>query len=169
MRIVSLLFMTLFTLNTCNPQGDGQYDAYLKEITKWKEKRLEHLKSEDGWLNLAGLFWLEEGVNTIGSDSSNDILFPDKAPPRIGRYILEHRRVRFIPEPGEEVLLDGKPVEELEIDTDKTGNPTLLETGSLAWFIIERGDQFGIRLRDYEHPAIKKLAHIESFPVDPGC
>ena len=167
MRIVSQLFMILFTLNACNNNGDGS-DAYPKEINRWKEKRLARLKSENGWLNLAGLFWLEEGINTIGSDSSNSIIYPDKAPPHLGKYLLESGQVRFIPEPGMEVLLEGKPIEELEIDTDKTGKPTLLESGSLAWFIIERGDQFGIRLRDYEHPAINQLTHIETFPADPA-
>ena len=53
--------------------GIGSDDAYLNEINRWKEKRLSSLKSENGWLNLAGLFWLEEGVNTIGADSSNRI------------------------------------------------------------------------------------------------
>jgi uncharacterized protein (DUF1684 family) len=160
--------MILLTLNACNLNGDSSNDAYLKEINRWKGKRLKRLKSENGWLNLAGLFWLEEGANTIGSDSSNSIIFPDKSPPRLGKYILENRQVSFIPEPGAEVLLEGKPIEELEIKTDKTGKPTLLETGSLAWFIIERGDQFGIRLRDYEHPSINQLTHIESFPANPA-
>jgi uncharacterized protein (DUF1684 family) len=167
MRIVALLTMILLTLNACNQNDDSPDDAYLKEFNKWKEKRLARLKSENGWLNLAGLFWLEEGMNTIGSDPSNSIIFPDKAPARLGKYILENGQVRFIPEPGSEIHLQGKPFGELEIKTDKTGNPTLLETGSLAWFIIERGDQFGIRLRDYEHPAIHKLTHIENFPADP--
>ncbi len=168
MRIVSQLFMILLTLNACNQNGDSSDDAYLKEINRWKEKRLERLKSENGWLNLAGLFWLEEGINTIGSDSSNSIIYPDKAPPRLGKYILRNRQFSFVPEPGVEVLMEGKTIEELEIKTDKTGKPSLLETGSLAWFIIERGDQFGIRLRDYEHPAIDQLTHIECYPADPA-
>ncbi|GAH83155.1 unnamed protein product, partial [marine sediment metagenome] len=168
MRIVSQMFMILLTLNACNQNGDSSNDAYLKEIKRWKGKRLARLKSENGWLNLAGLFWLEEGINTIGSDSSNSIIYPDKAPPRLGKYILKNRQVSFIHEPGAEVFLEGKPIEELEIKTDKTGKPSLLETGSLAWFIIERGDQFGIRLRDYEHPAINQLTHIECYPADPA-
>jgi len=168
MRIVSQLFMILLTLNACYQNEDSSNDAYSKEIKRWKEKRLGRLKSENGWLNLAGLFWMEEGINTIGSDSSNSIIYPEKAPLRLGSYMLRNGRVSFNPEPGSEVLMDGKPIEELEIETDKTGKPTLLESGSLAWFIIERGDQFGIRLRDYEHPAINKLTHIESYPADPA-
>lgn len=167
MRTVSQLFMILLTLNACNQNGDSS-DAYLKEINRWKEKRLARLKSENGWLNLAGLFWLEEGLNTIGSDSTNSIIYPEKAPLRLGIYTLENGQVSFVPEPGVDVLLDGKPIEEIEIQTDKSGKPTLLETGSLAWFIIERGDQFGIRLRDYEHPAIDELTFIETYPADPA-
>jgi uncharacterized protein (DUF1684 family) len=160
--------MILLTLNACNQNGDGSNDAYLKEINRWKEKRLARLKSESGWLNLAGLFWLEEGINTLGSDSSNSIIYPGKAPPRLGKHILNNGQVSFVPEPGVDVLLDGKPIQKIEIETDKSGKATLLETGSLAWFIIERGDQFGIRLRDYEHPAINELTHIETYPADPA-
>jgi len=112
MRILSLLFMILLTLNACNQNGDSS--AYLKEINRWKEKRLARLKSENGWLNLAGLFWLEEGVNTIGSDPSNSIIYPDKSPPRLGKYILTNGQVSFIPEPGVEVLLDGKSIEVID-------------------------------------------------------
>jgi uncharacterized protein (DUF1684 family) len=158
--------MILFTMNACNPHGNGSGNGYQKEFERWKEKRLARLKSETGWLNLAGLFWLEDGVNTIGSDSSNTIIFPEKAPAKMGKYIVERGQVRFVPETGVSILLDGKQIEETEIATDKTGKPTLLESGSLAWFIIERGDLFGIRLRDYEHPAIDKLNHIETFPAN---
>jgi uncharacterized protein (DUF1684 family) len=168
MRFVSLLFMILLTMNACSRNGDSSNDAYLKEINRWKEKRLARLKSEKGWLNLAGLFWLEEGVNSIGSDSSNSIIYPEKALPRLGKYILNKGHVSFLSEPGVDVLVDGKPIEKIEIETDKSEKPTLLESGSLAWFIIERGDQFGIRLRDYEHPAINELKHIKTYPADPA-
>ncbi len=166
MRFVSTLFMILLTLNACSPNEDKSNNAYQKEIARWQEKRIERLKSKNGWLNLAGLFWLVEGVNAIGSDSSNSFVFPAKAPSHIGEYILENKQIRFIPKPGVEVLLDGETFEQTEIQTDKTRKPTLLETGSFAWFIIERGDQFGIRLRDYEHPAIADFHEIESFPAD---
>lgn len=53
MRFFPLLFIIILTLTAC--QHD-ETDAYLKETATWKAKRLERLKSEDGWLNLAGLF-----------------------------------------------------------------------------------------------------------------
>lgn len=49
---------------------------YETSIKQWQQKRVASLKAEDGWLNLAGLYWLEEGNNTLGSDEKNSILFP---------------------------------------------------------------------------------------------
>jgi uncharacterized protein (DUF1684 family) len=34
------------------------------------------LKAEDGWLNLEGLLWLNEGVNKFGAGINNQIVFP---------------------------------------------------------------------------------------------
>jgi hypothetical protein len=53
--------------------------AYIKELQAWHKKRMAALKSESGWLNLAGLFWLKEGQNSFGSDKSNAIVFPKGA------------------------------------------------------------------------------------------
>ena len=36
---------------------------YSSEIAAWHAKREASLKAEDGWLSLAGLFWLHEGAN----------------------------------------------------------------------------------------------------------
>lgn len=36
----------------------------------------------------------------------------------------------------------------------------------LQWFIIKRGSQFLVRLRDTEHPARKKLTDIPFYPID---
>ena len=52
-------------------------------------RRLERLKGERGWLNLAGLHWLEEGENSFGSDPSNNIVFPEKAEAFCGTLTLD--------------------------------------------------------------------------------
>src|ERR1700744_2786681 len=50
--------------------------AYVKEIETWHAKRINELKAPDGWLNLAGLYWLQEGRNDFGSGVENTIVFP---------------------------------------------------------------------------------------------
>jgi len=94
MRIVFLLSMILLTMNACNQQRDSTDDAYLREFVKWKERRIARLKSENGWLNLAGLFWLEEGINTIGSDSSTRGSSPAQGYSVRGDMLEAYRRWR---------------------------------------------------------------------------
>ena len=44
--------------------GEPAFDreSYEAETEKWRSDRLARLKGPDGYLNLAGLFWLEEGA-----------------------------------------------------------------------------------------------------------
>ncbi|MCP5118646.1 MAG: hypothetical protein GY953_48150, partial [bacterium] len=56
-------------------------DSYVDSIEKWRAVRQEALKAEDGWLSVAGLFWLKPGPNTFGTANSNDIVFPPGSVP----------------------------------------------------------------------------------------
>ncbi len=147
--------------------GRKPHDSYVAEIQDWHRKRIESLKSPNGWLNLVGLFWLKEGENRFGSDPSNDIVFPEgKAPRFIGTITLRDGVVRTRIDRGVEVLHDGKPVREIPMKTDAQGNPTVLSLGSLRWFIIERKKGYGVRLRDLESPRVAEFMGIEMFPID---
>ncbi len=75
--LIISLFVLLFACNSSTPVITDEA-AYVESIKEWQEQRIERLKSKNGWLSLAGLFWLEEGENSFGSDSENDIVFPEK-------------------------------------------------------------------------------------------
>jgi uncharacterized protein (DUF1684 family) len=49
------------------------------------------------------------------------------------------------------------------IISDEGGNPSLMESGNIAWYIIKREGRYGIRLRDYNHPRIASLDHIPHY------
>jgi uncharacterized protein (DUF1684 family) len=49
---------------------------------------------------------------------------------------------------------------------DMAGDPTKLALGTLSWTIIKRGERYGVRLRDHEHPMLKSFDGIETFPID---
>lgn len=165
MRSLLPLFPVLILLVACSSGPDKA--SFAEEHRLWQEKRIERLKSETGWLNLAGLYWLREGENSFGSDSSNYIVFPENAPARIGKYILDDGIIRFIPEKGSGIMHENRPAGEMDIATDRSGSPSLLESGSLAWFIIQRGSRYGIRLRDYQNPALEEFNGIETFRPNP--
>ena len=66
-----------------------------EDYTGFYAKREASLKSENGWLNLAGLFWLKEGENTIGGAESNDFVFPH-AEASLGKVILQNNQVNLV-------------------------------------------------------------------------
>ena len=65
----SILLATIFV---CLTSTRAQTE-YVKAIEKWRSDEERDLKKEDGWLTLAGLFWLREGVNTVGLGPDFDV------------------------------------------------------------------------------------------------
>lgn len=144
----------------------GTDPKYVEEIKNWQKERVESLKKEDGWLNLAGLYWLRPGSNTFGAEAGNQLVFPKgKSAAQLGRLILENGEVWVESKPEAEVWQGENRVARLKIFSP--GNaPLVLRHGSLRWFVIKRGEKYGIRLRDLEHPNLSHFTGIESYPID---
>ena len=167
-KIFLLLTTILLVANGCNsPQGlIEDEEAYVQEIEEWQHSRLERLKGKNGWLNLAGLLWLEEGENSFGSDPANDLIFPEKANSNCGSLSLADGVVTLYVKDGVKITAGDSQVTTLKLNDDQTKATTHLLQGDLAWYIIKRGDQYGIRLRDLKHPRIEKLDHIPAYPIN---
>jgi len=151
----------------CGKSAEKADQVYIDQINEWHQGRVERLTSESGWMSLAGLFWLNEGENTFGADSSNDIIFPaGKAPDYMGSFILRDGIIRAKVRPKVDVLLDGKPVNDVVLESDAGGNPTVLRHGTLSWYVIQRSNDLAIRLKDSANPAIKTFHGIERYPVE---
>lgn len=147
--------------------------AYREQLDNWHRQRLASLRSETGWLNLAGLFWLKQGANTVGNNPGNDLTFPDNNVPggkttdQLGTLRLRQGTVTFEAAPETVILADGQPVlGEKTIFGPGVVKPVLLQHGSLRWFIIKRGDRYAVRLRDLDSPLLKQFTGIDRFPVD---
>jgi uncharacterized protein len=161
--IIALSFF-LFGCNSSSPLISDEA-AYLEDIQQWQQQRLERLKSKNGWLNLAGLFWLSEGENSFGSDISNDIQFPEKAAAFCGSLVLDSGKVTLNVFEGIEISVHDSLLKVMVLADDHQPNTTRLQQGELAWYILKRGDRYGIRLRDHKHPRIDQLDQIPSYPV----
>lgn len=146
----------------------GATDDFMAELAEWRQERDEGLRAEDGWLTLAGLYWLEEGDTRFGSGPGNDLVFPQGAPEEIGVLHREGDRVTVRLEPGAGVTHEGEPVTELALTADVQGEPTVLELGSFSFYVIQRGERVGIRLKDRESPVLAGFTGIESFPAAPA-
>lgn len=144
--------------------------AFGSNLRAWRQDRLERLTSEDGWLTLAGLFWLEEGANTCGSDPQSSLVFPaGSAPAKVGVFYRRGEEIDFEPAPGVAVKSAGEPVAgRLRLASDAEGAPTRLQLGSLDFHLIRRGERFGVRLKDSQSPLRLHFPGLEYFPADPA-
>ena len=172
MKILPLylsLFVFLVLISGCKRSSPVIQDSsgYITSIEKWQKERLDGLKAKDGWLNLAGIYWLKEGEQTIGSDPSNDHVFPDKAPAFLATLKLNGDKAHIKVNDSIELYYNKEPVKELELEPDTSGNPLYITHGDFAWYIMKRHRSLAIRLRDFKNPAIDALEQIPSYPINP--
>ena len=163
---LSALLMLAYACNSSSPLIEDRA-SYIESVEQWQQDRLEDLKAKDGWLNLAGIYWLKEGEQTFGSHHSNDIVFPDKAAAFIGTITLKDEVAHIKVTDEAELYLNNDRVNELELSYDNSSKPSYITHGDLAWYIMKRHNSLAIRLRDYKNPAIEALDHIPSYPIDP--
>ena len=134
--------------------------AYTAAVWKWRREREARLRSDTGWLTIAGLYWLKPGRQTIGSDPGNTIRLPGAAPAHLG--VIELR--------GETVVLHyatpGKASVVLQPDT--SGTATRIHLGPLTFWVIQRGNRFGIRLRDQNSRFRREFTGCRWYPVEPA-
>src|SRR6266567_3861929 len=125
--------------------------GYQSEIEEWRRAREEKLKAADGWLTVAGLFWLHEGVNPFGAGADNEIVLPD-GPPRAGAFELRGGQVT--------VSMNGS-TRSIANDSDESA-----KVGRLTLLVIKRGEKFGIRLKDPESANRRNFHGIEYYPAN---
>ena len=135
--------------------------AYQQEIARWRVEREAKLKADDGWLTVVGLHWLHEGVNTVGSDPKADAPLPASLPVRVGTIVLSKRKVHFKP-------ADGVQLKEMDLKTDLTPQYDRLALDRVKFFVIERNDRFGVRVKDNDSDARKTFAGLRWYAVDPS-
>lgn len=167
-RIRALLVAAILLAQPATSE-ESEPARYESALAEWRAERVANLKGPDGWLNLAGLYWLEEGSNSFGAAADNDLVATEgSAPPKLGDFLVENGTVTFRAAPGAEVLHGETSVTEMLLADDQEKEATLLTSGPLAWTVIRRMDRLGVRLRDYDHPAVTAFAGIESYDADPS-
>lgn len=168
--VVKLALLGVVLLSSARSTGETQVasEAYEQEILQWRTERLANLKAPSGYLNLVGLYWLENGTTLIGAAADNDIVFPDNAAPYVGKLQVSTDGVVLAAHSDADVRYEGIPADSIFISDDTTMNPVALTHGSLGWTIIKRDGRFALRLRDFEHPSLDNFAPLTYYPIDPA-
>lgn len=140
--------------------------SYEQEQVQWRQDQEKDLKQADGWLTLAGLFWLKEGRNTVGGSADSDLVFPGtNVPPVIGAIDFQDGTATFTADPKAAVTIDGKEARTAQLSADITGKPTIVRVGTLSFNVIKRGPRYGVRLRDSANPRLTAFTGMKWFPV----
>lgn len=165
----SALAAIFFGISACGDAGAGlDVAAYQAEVREWRAGRLERLLAPAGFLTQVGLFWLEDGRYGVGAGADNAIRLPASAAEHVGEIVVEGGKVRMTVADGVAVTHEGTTVTEIDLPADTSGEFVLLEHGSIAWSIIERGGKLAVRVRDFEHPWIKTFGPIPYYDIDVG-
>jgi uncharacterized protein (DUF1684 family) len=159
-----LILLTTILLASSALGADLQ--AERANIEKWRAERVQELTSDTGWLTLVGLFWLSPGENTFGRASSNTLVLdhPNLAD-TAGTFVLNGDKVTFIAKPGSGITRGGQPVSTIDLVSDAKESPTVLSSGPLRFFIIERAGKFAVRVRDTASVRRREFRGLQYFPV----
>lgn len=151
----------------CLPAARAQTD-YVKAIEKWRSEQEADLKKETGWLTLAGLFWLKEGINTVGAGEDFDVRLTDNFKKgKFGEIDLKNGVANLKVADGVESQSDDKSITtNIQLVSDEKGKPTQIRTGSQTFYLIKREERFGIRLKDSQSPARLAFKGQHWFPID---
>jgi hypothetical protein len=160
------LFYLLFIMSACRSASPDDAQAYENEIRHWRQDRLNELMAPDGWLGLAGLFWLEPGANTFGRAAESGIVLPGEVPETLGTFYLKGDTVLMELTAGNTVKVNGLEVDSYPLSAQATAPVVIYK--HLSWTLIGRGGKFGIRLWDRNRPELQDTVHIESYPIDPA-
>jgi uncharacterized protein (DUF1684 family) len=135
-------------------------------VEKWRTERVSELTGETGWLTLVGLFWLSPGENTFGRAPSNALVLdhPNLAD-TAGTFVLSGDRVTFTAKPGAGITHGGEPVTSIDLVSDAKESPTVVSSGPLRFFIIERAGKFGVRVRDVASARRRSFPGLKYFPI----
>ncbi|MBA3960749.1 MAG: DUF1684 domain-containing protein [Chthoniobacterales bacterium] len=164
MKIRSIIFLLFALVLVASVKSESDY---VQSIVKWRSDEEADLKKENGWLTLVGLFWLKDGVNTIGAGSTFDVRLTDNFKEgKFGEIEFKNGVATLRVEKGIEALSEGQPVSTIALHSDDKGKPTEIQTGSQRFYLIQRDDRFGIRLKDSQSKARVTFKGQQWFPID---
>lgn len=140
--------------------------SYQKNMLNFRQEKDDKIKANHlHWMNLVGLFWLEEGDNSFGSDESNKIAHPSFPKSVCGKFILKNGEVKLQTEKGINFESDIPNPTHRTIITDRDKNPDMLHFGALTMTVLVRGEALLIRMWDRESKYKKKFDGLKYYPV----
>ena len=158
-KFVFIFLLSIFSIQLANAQ--------VTEFENWKKTRVAELTGEDGWINLAGLHWLDEKnafLNQISQDSL--ALSNQTGKKNIGTFQFFNDSVYFFFNPKvakkSNLQLPAK-ILQFPVESYTKGGGYF---DHWKWTVIQRGGQYAVRVRDLTHPGLEKFEGIPVYDYD---
>jgi uncharacterized protein (DUF1684 family) len=133
------------------------------DFEQWKIKRTAELTAEDGWLNLAGLFWMEARSPYL-EEANSTLGFAEKTgSTTLGKFEFGQDSVWFI------TMSSAMQEKNILPPNNRTPVfPTAYGLGGVyfknwKWTIIQRGGNYALRLRNLSHPNLQEFTPTPTF------
>jgi len=141
-------------------------EQYEQSILKWRQEVEANLRRENGWLALAGLFWLRKGTNIIGSGADADIVLPSRAPARLGTFEFDGDNVTLNVEDNTTVEVNGTPTRNTLLDADQEDVPSFITFNDMRMVVLRRSKGVGIRIWDNTREERRLFPSRQWYPVN---
>jgi len=139
---------------------------YENQILQWRAEKYNNLLRENGWLALAGLSWLKEGRNLIGSNPLCEVLLPERAPTFLGIATLKGKTVNFQVAGGVHALVNGKLVEKIVLKSTKDSKPSYITWDEIQLVLHEHAGRYAMRIWDNKRAERFSLPPLKWFPIN---
>jgi uncharacterized protein (DUF1684 family) len=140
--------------------------TYQQTLNEWRAERNESIRKKNGWLALAGLYWLKLGRNQLGSDVKCEIQLPERIPANIGYIEYNGKSVSLRANAEQKINVDDKPVDFAILQPDISENPSFITLDDMRLVVIQRGNRIGIRLWDNQRAERRTFPARTWFDVD---
>ena len=136
---------------------------YATEINAWRTDRETRLTAEDGWLTVAGLFFLTEGTSSFGPSPLNDFVL-NSGPEMAGLFTLRNGSISVQALQGHTLSVDGQDVSSAKLWPFEGNKPPTITIGPLSLFGHYSGDRLAIRMRDRNSDIRRNFTGLRWFP-----
>lgn len=139
---------------------------YENKILQWRTDRYNSLVRENGWLALAGLHWLKDGRNLIGSNPMCEVALPERAPTFLGIVELKGKTAHFQLAEGVRAEINGKLLKKTILRSSKDAKPSFITWNEMRMVLHEHADKYAIRVWDNQRAERFSLPPLKWFPIN---
>jgi uncharacterized protein len=141
-------------------------NTYQQTINNWRTERNESIRNENGWLSLAGLYWLKLGKNQLGSDPKCEVQLPERLPANIGYLEYNGKSVSLRANAGQKINVNDKPVDFSVLQPDIADDPSYVTMSNIRLVVIQRGHRIGVRIWDNQREERQTFPARTWFEID---